>query len=282
MHKLKRVTGKPSDYLNRVVQGKTGDRQVRLKNYLNKVSKRYAKLEKNYSIQNIGDMAVEQWAPQTREDLLHCYDNATLALVQLKDRITECQTEGTRDICPYCGIGQPGQFDHYLPKEKFPEFSVHAYNLVPCCSVCNGKKSDAWLNSKRDRIFLDFYIDSLPTAPMLELDIQWVIKKGKLVPIVEFKLVGPKGFGKAAFSLIETHFTKLDLLSRYRELAHSEYTALRVAALAREAKTIRVLRSFLANFLNGWEKTLGSLNWKICLYRAIADEERFLHDCLKS
>lgn len=212
---------------------------------------------------------------------MHCYESAARALSDLKSLITECQNEDTRDFCPYCGIGAPRQFDHYLPKEKFPEFSVHAYNLVPCCGTCNGKKSDIWLDSKRARLFLNLYIDSLPTSPMLETDVQWVVRKSKRVPIVSFDLVQPIGFGVAEFGLIKSHFEKLELLSRYKDQAHTEFLVFRDAAVAREAETVLVLGEFLKKFLRQREITLGPLNWRIALYKAIVMDNKFLSECLK-
>lgn len=55
------------------------------------------------------------------------------------------------NVCPYCNrqytftIKEKGirpQFDHYFPKSKYPYLSVSLYNLIPCCSICNSKKSD--------------------------------------------------------------------------------------------------------------------------------------------
>lgn len=281
MHKLQRVTGVPSDYLTSIVGGKTGDRGRRLTAMLPDITTRYATLEGAYTNANIGGVAQNAWTRQQREDLLHCYECTAQALEALKRLIKECQNEGTRDFCPYCGIGAPRQFDHYLPKEKFPEFSVHAHNLVPCCGTCNGKKSDVWLDASNARLFVNFYIDSLPTAPMLEPDVQWVVRKSKRVPIVSFRLVRPAGFAPAEFKLIESHFEKLELLSRYKDQAHTEFLVLRDAAVAREAKTVPALRRFLDRFLQQREITLGPLNWRIALYKAIVVDIAFLRECLK-
>lgn len=281
MHKLRRVKGSPEDYLTQIVGGKSGERGVRLTGMLPDVKARYAVLEGAYTIARIGGVAEDAWTVRQREDLLHCYGSTAQALEELKRLITERQSEGTRDFCPYCGIGAPRQFDHYLPKEKYPEFSVHAYNLVPCCGTCNGKKSDVWLDGKNARVFLNLYIDSLPTAPMLEPDINWVMRKGKRVPTVSFGLVLPAGFSVAKFGLIESHFKKLELLSRYKDQSHTEFSVLRDAAIAREAKTVATLRKFLKNFLERRELTLGPLNWRIALYRALVKDVSFLRECLK-
>jgi hypothetical protein len=46
-------------------------------------------------------------------------------------------------LCPYCGFGHATTLDHYLPKSKFPLYSVLPSNLIPSCKDCNtGKSSD--------------------------------------------------------------------------------------------------------------------------------------------
>jgi hypothetical protein len=51
-------------------------------------------------------------------------------------------SKAPRGICPFCGLGIASTLDHYLPKTKYPLFSVLASNLVPACKDCNtGKKT---------------------------------------------------------------------------------------------------------------------------------------------
>jgi len=59
------------------------------------------------------------------------------------------------DVCPYCNrqytftttakngnaVTRP-QFDHFLPKSKYPLLALSFYNLIPCCSICNLLKKD--------------------------------------------------------------------------------------------------------------------------------------------
>lgn len=53
------------------------------------------------------------------------------------------------DVCPYCNknytytimnkskqYSRP-DFDHFLPKEKYPYFALSFYNLIPSCQICN-------------------------------------------------------------------------------------------------------------------------------------------------
>jgi hypothetical protein len=55
-------------------------------------------------------------------------------------------------VCPYCnqqytftitnGKGIRPEFDHFLPKSKFPLLALSFYNLIPSCHNCNHVKSD--------------------------------------------------------------------------------------------------------------------------------------------
>lgn len=281
MHKLALAPGLPRNHLSGIVDGKNGDRGDRLMGMLPKIQARYSLFEAAQTVTGISSLDQGTWTKVEREDLLHCYEITTKALQQLKTLISESQPDGVREVCPYCGIGGPRQFDHYLPKEKFPEYGVHSYNLVPCCGVCNGKKSDIWLQPNKTRTFINFYLDSLPVVSMLDVTVQWLVKNGKLVPVSTFQLVCPAGFGAAEFQLVSTHFQKLDLLARYKDQAHTEFLAIRNSAISREAKTVVVLRRFLRNFIKNWEQTLGPLNWRISLYRALISHTPFLQSCLK-
>lgn len=46
------------------------------------------------------------------------------------------------DICPMCGVGEPSQLDHQMPRVDYKSLSLCRLNLVPLCGVCNNKKRD--------------------------------------------------------------------------------------------------------------------------------------------
>ncbi|MDT0683417.1 HNH endonuclease signature motif containing protein [Roseicyclus sp. F158] len=69
-------------------------------------------------------------------------------------------------LCPYCGHRRVRQLDHFLPKSKYPTFSVTPQNLVPSCSDCNTDK----LSGDADKI------EDLPLHPYFENvdDVAWL------------------------------------------------------------------------------------------------------------
>lgn len=280
MHRLRLVGVDPTDYFNAIVDAKNGERGERLAKMKVSVASRYSEFEAGFNSADIGDVRAKTWKAGPKADLLHCYESTTSALQELKKLITARQRDGTRGVCPYCGNGAPRQFDHYLPKAKYPEFSVHAYNLVPCCGTCNGIKSETWVNATA-RIFINFYIDSLPISPMVRPTVTWLIKGKLIIPAVSYDLVRPTGFSRSKFTLIETHFEKLGLLDRYKDDTHTEFLALRDSAIGRGAATVQTLRAFLANSVAQRENTLGPLSWKNALHRELARHTPFLESCLK-
>ncbi|WP_220491502.1 MULTISPECIES: hypothetical protein [unclassified Pseudoalteromonas] len=61
--------------------------------------------------------------------------------------------------------------DHVLGQTEFPEYSVHPKNLFPCCSDCNRKKSDKFVDDKGSQLFLNLFIDDLPKSHYLKVRI---------------------------------------------------------------------------------------------------------------
>ena len=78
------------------------------------------------------------------------------------------QNDGTEIMCPICGIRISDQLDHYIPREKMPEFSLFAPNIIPICNKCNGKKLAKWLSPHGQRLIFNAFYDELPDKPICE------------------------------------------------------------------------------------------------------------------
>ena len=112
-------------------------------------------------------------------------------------------------ICPTCLLRGIDQVDHFLPKSKYPLYSVSPFNLVPICEKCNGFKSAkdantftfihpyfhklidfAWLKARiyieSNIIGFNYFIDipdTLENHIELEKEITEHIKTLKLLPL---------------------------------------------------------------------------------------------------
>lgn len=87
--------------------------------------------------------ALVAWTADTKAALLSCYNVGTISLSKLKDDILDAlkdQGQINLLLCPYCMLNEPSTWDHYLPKDKYPEYSVYHPNLLYVCFRCNQRK----------------------------------------------------------------------------------------------------------------------------------------------
>ena len=149
------------------------------------------------------------------------------------------------DTCPNCDKDSVESFDHLLPQTKFPEFSDHPLNLMPCCSECNERKSSNWIENGK-RKYLNLYIDELPDVQYLFCDVR---VSGDSIKC-DFSLSNLNGIDADLFRKIRNHFDALDLCRRYKNRSNQLVTEL--------SSHVQLCKSF----------TLGDIN-----------EKEYVRDC---
>lgn len=122
------------------------------------------------------------------------------------------------DICPCCEKDSCNSFDHLLPQCKFPEYSDHPLNLLPCCTNCNGHKSANWLNANGQRRYLNLYLDELPHEQYLYCVIN-IVGGNKLD--CNFYVENTANIDPILFERIKNTFEDSWLAKRYKERCHS-------------------------------------------------------------
>ncbi|MBQ0153359.1 MAG: HNH endonuclease [Bacteroidales bacterium] len=150
-----------------------------------------------------------------KDVLLSMYGYNAKAVRDIRSDIYKRQSKATKEFCQYCGIEEVGTMDHFLPKEEYPEYALNGENLFPCCSKCNDLKGE-----KDPSLFLNLYLDQLPTTQYLFVDIG--IQNNDLS--FRFYLHNDGKIDAALFAKIETHFKELDLLDRMRIAADGAQT----------------------------------------------------------
>jgi 5-methylcytosine-specific restriction endonuclease McrA len=213
------------------------------------------------------------------DDLKTCYTGETQPLNALKAYIRNHHrdTQPTAAaLCQYCGLSyEPSTMDHYLPKETFAEFSTLSHNLVPSCGRCNHLKGTAWLDANHSRRIVNFYFDTLPQEQFLFAHVQMAP-----APVANFSLSNvPAAFGGIE-AIIRNHFTKLDLLNRFREAAPAEFGELMIelGPLVQQ-QGIGVAQALLQAKAQQKAQAHSMNYWKVALYQAAAASEPFLNGC---
>lgn len=95
----------------------------------------------------------------------------------------------------------------------FPEFSVHPSNLIPSCTECNSKKLVRWINNNQ-HVFLNLYIDLLPKNQYLFVELN-VISLNNID--INFKVDNVNNIPIPLYSIINSHYTELDLFQRFKD-----------------------------------------------------------------
>lgn len=148
-----------------------------------------------------------------RESLQSCYVRNKSEVASLIQSILDLQDKSSLLYCPMCSINEPDTIDHYAPRDLYPEFSVFAPNLVPCCSKCNRRKSN--LNVSPVRNVLSAYYDKVIGYQFLYCK----INADRNLYIPNYYLRRCRGISVAEIELVQRHFARFGLLRSYEEKA---------------------------------------------------------------
>ena len=146
------------------------------------------------------------------KSLFELYDSVSQDTKKIKDEIKKI----SEVKCPYCGISEPSHLDHYLPRAKFPEFSIFTPNLIHVCSICNSTyKSDDVITLTGERKFFNPYFDDfIETTQFLKCEIEL---HGSMYPSFKFYIEDLSATMPYEYSVMKNHFEAMHLQTRYME-----------------------------------------------------------------
>jgi hypothetical protein len=171
------------------------------------------------------------------------------------------------DECPYCGgCGELiasegiGTLDHFLPKARYPAFSVLPINLIPACATCNtGMGSNFPTNPNLQP--LHPYCDAAHF-----FDEKWTsLAVSEENPVVvSFGVALPDHWNDKDGQRVLQHFEDCKLRSRYRKKAAPDLSSIidqrKTAFRNHTPDAFRAgLMSVASNAdlpINGWKRTL--------------------------
>jgi hypothetical protein len=125
--------------------------------------------------------------------------------------------------CPLCGQRDVSTVDHYLPKARYPKFSVVPCNLVPACFECN-KKKDATRPSDSAELTFHPYFDNLGNDKWLTAEILTSPN-----PSIRFGVVPSQSWDSLTSQRVIHHFRKLKLNDLYSSQASNELVSIAFA-----------------------------------------------------
>jgi hypothetical protein len=156
----------------------------------------------------------------SKADLIKLYSYKAKMFQKLRFKLTTDDNGRLINTCQNCTINEVNSFDHLLPKDEFPEFSVNPKNLFPSCTQCNGYKSHVWRNAA-EALFLNLFLDVLPPDRYLYATVT-VNDQVEIIYTIENRT----GLDNTLFALIASHYQRLHLLSRFRQNSDAVITEL--------------------------------------------------------
>ena len=164
--------------------------------------------------------------------------------------------------CPYCGHRRVRQLDHFLPKAKYPSFSVSPLNLIPSCTDCNKDKLDGDANQLTD-LPLHPYFDYIDNTCWLKAEI--LQEPGS---VFLFDVDPNCGLPASDIERLQSQFRKLDLGELYSTEANDELASIRLTLRKQYAidGAVSVREHLQGEFLSARAHRLNA--WKTAFYCA--------------
>lgn len=118
--------------------------------------------------------------------------------------------------CPLCQVRHAGEWDHFLPRDHYPYYSIFGPNLIWTCSACNRKKGVG--NIAPQRQVLNAYYDKV--SENVELVCDWGFEDGQV--FVVFELRENDGAENYIVEIARRHFCIFDLGKTLMSEANNE------------------------------------------------------------
>ena len=169
--------------------------------------------------------------------------------------------------CPYCTLSEPDTIEHILPKDKYPEFAVHLYNLIPCCSKCNRHKLAAVRNPIGLPYTMNFYYHDPDFCQFLEAD---CIIDPNGYPSFEYRLAFPKNADLTLAAIMTNHFKRLRLIKRYDEEVVRGYTNIELTIkTVCGGKSLNDALRFIKDYLSNIKNDYGLNHYYVAMLRCM-------------
>lgn len=232
------------------------------------IQKQFELYSEKFKINKLEEITSFNFNKENKSLLKNLYDSQNTCIKELMIELTTDKTNRINIFCQNCTIENINSFDHYLPKEKFAEFSVNPLNLIPSCSMCNSCKGK---NSNRN--FLNLYTDILPQEQYLFVDIK--ISEG--VPKLKYSVENKNNINSEIYELIKSHYSKLHLFERFNNNSANIISDLEIDIKGYLHKiTLNDIKNIIKENCEENKKKYGNNYWKIILTLTIIENEEFM------
>ena len=207
----------------------------------------------------------------TENDMIKLYECFRKSVKVYYDAI---KLSSEHNICPYCGIRNVSEVDHYLPKSRKISLSIAPLNLVPICHECNNAKGTHYPKEKEE-CFIHPYFDHFI------IDKSWL--KADVLPgdMPSFHFyVDTFAFDineQEIYKRIAYHFRELKLNTLYVSNAGVTLASISWRLKKERERGIEEVKKYLSEEIESFEK-YDTNYWKVAMYRGLLKSDWFCDD----
>ncbi|TCM68449.1 hypothetical protein EC844_105153 [Acinetobacter calcoaceticus] len=184
------------------------------------------------------ELDVPQGKLYTYNELQRCHNSAPISEAQKKSYIKLYETyfvpeikietraiydailNASKEECPFCGgIGTPKNLDHFLPKTKFPQFSVLPSNLIPSCLDCNLDSKKTSFATKPEEQTIHPYLDNPIFFEEQWITAEYIIQENNAPAIFKYSVNPPDYWDEIDKIRVNNFFNDFSIGSRYAKQA---------------------------------------------------------------
>lgn len=170
--------------------------------------------------------------------------------------------------CPLCSVRIVSTLDHFLPKSKYPIYSITPVNLVPACSTCNSNKKTSFPTSESDQTLHPYY-DNVENESWIKCSII------QSLPIsLNYEVKCPDYWSVNKKMRVKSHFDSYNINELFSSHANEELRGLKVQL----QKLYNLEPDLLFEHIkDSYESrlSLGVNSWQACMYYALLKNDWF-------
>ncbi len=170
--------------------------------------------------------------------------------------------------CPLCSVREVDTLDHYLPKSKYPIYSVTPINLIPSCFKCNKGKSIDYPTNSEEQTLSPYYDD-------VE-NIEWLSAKVLQTNPISFRyFVNPLAdIEQILNDRMSNHFDSYQINELFSSHANEELRGVKKQLETLYNNNPSLLVSHLQDsYISRIE--LGMNSWQALMYKALLNDDWF-------
>ena len=203
-----------------------------------------------------------------KNEMKKIYDYRMVSIIPGKTYYNRIMSAAPYGKCPLCSVRLADTLDHYLPKSKFPIYTVTPINLIPACTLCNqGKRVDYPTTSEGQT--LHPYYDNVENVSWIQASVLHTN------PITfNYSVVPHYSWTKILKDRAQTHFNAFNLNELFSSHANEEFRGVKMQLITLYNSNPNLLKAHLQDSYKS-RLALGRNSWQAVMYNALLNDVWF-------